>query len=93
MGTRRLALIFAALAGLAAPGPARAEARMNFVGPKSIYAKVGLRTGDVVINVDGRVPKSGVEVGQMIHERVGDGKAHKILVRRSGEHITLEFGR
>lgn len=93
MGTRRIAVIFAALACLAAPAGARAEARMNFVGPKSIYAKVGLRSGDIVVNIDGVVPKSGIEVGQLVHERIGDGKAHKILVRRGAENVTLEFGR
>lgn len=92
MGTRRLALALASLAVLAAPALARAEARMNFVGPKSIYAKVGLRSGDIVINIDGQVPKSGVEVGQLVHERVDDGRAHKILIRRDGAHVTLEFG-
>lgn len=90
MGTRALLIAAALVAAL--PAAARAEARMNFIGPKSVYAKIGMRTGDIVVNIDGVVPKSGVEVGQLIYARVGDGKAHKALIRRGAEFITLEFG-
>lgn len=91
MGNRRIAVVLAALAVMA-PALALAEARMNFVGPKSAYAKAGLRTGDVVINVDGTVPKSGADVGTLVLGRMGDGKKHTILVRRNGANVTLEFG-
>lgn len=79
-----------ALTGLAA-ADAWAGAKMTFVGPKSLYAKVGLRTDDEVVNIDGKAPKTASEVGQLIYQLHGDGKTHSILVIRNGAHVDLTF--
>lgn len=68
-----------------------AGAKMAFVGPKSLYAKVGLRTDDEVLSIDGKVPTSASEVGQTLYALHGDGKVHHIKVLRNGAHEDLTF--
>jgi membrane-associated protease RseP (regulator of RpoE activity) len=87
----RNVLFFSALLLIAAPAFAEMGARLNFVGPKSVYAKVGLKSGDQVVDLDGSAPKSGAEVGEYIYARYGDGKDHVIHVLRDGKKVTLKF--
>lgn len=64
-----------------------AGAKMNFVGPKSRYAAVGLQSGDIVVSIDGIAPKTASDVGTLLAERVGDGRKHKIqIIRQRKEH-------
>jgi S1-C subfamily serine protease len=86
---KRLVLVTALTVFLA--GEAWAGARMNFVGPKSRYAKVGLQSNDIVVNIDGIEPKTASDVGTLIFERLGDGKTHEIKVIRAGKEKTLRF--
>ena len=76
---------------LVSAAPAWAGARMAFVGPKSVYAKAGLRTDDEVVDIDGKAPTSAGEVGQFIYAVRGDGKTHHIRVLRNGGTIELKF--
>ncbi len=78
---------------VAVPLSAWGDARMTFVGEKSTYAEVGLRTGDIVLNVDGKVPASAGEVSNLIFAALRRPGVHKIEIRRGGEFMTLTFGK
>ncbi len=64
---------------------------MHFVGPKSIYAKAGLQSGDEVVSIDGKPVKSTGDVGALLNGRVGSGKTYTMEVVRGGKPWTLTF--
>lgn len=68
-------------------------ARLNFVGPKSVYARVGLQANDIVTSIDGKVLASGAEVAQTLHAAYGDGHVHEIKLIRNGKDKTIRFGK
>lgn len=88
---RKLWIIAVLIFAMATPALAEMAARLNFVGPKSVYAKVGLQSGDEVVDIDGEVPKSAGDVGAMIYGRTGDGKKHTMNIVRNGKKVALKF--
>ncbi len=68
-----------------------ADARLRIVGPKSVYAKVGLKSGDVIVTIDGKEVQSASEASQTLYQKSGDGKRHHMEVRRSGKIIDINF--
>ena len=65
---------------------------LNFVGPNSMYAKIGLQSGDQVVSVDGVAPKGAGDVGQFLYGIRGDGKRHLIQIIRDGKEKKLVVG-
>ena len=65
---------------------------LNFVGPNSMYAKIGLQSGDQVVSVDGVAPKGAGDVGQFLYGIRGDGRRHLIQIIRDGKEKKLVVG-
>lgn len=74
-----------------AQGATQHNAIFRFVGEKSVYYKVGIRSGDTILSVDGISPRSAAEAGQLISTRRGDGKRHTMRLLRGGKILMIEF--
>jgi S1-C subfamily serine protease len=87
-----LAAVAPALAQFEPPAKeAKGGAVLRVIGPKSIYAKAGLISDDQVISIDNLPITSAGEVGRLLYEKVGDGKSHRMLIRRDGAEKVLTF--
>ena len=81
------AFLLSATASLADSG----GARLHHVGPKSVYAKVGLQSGDIVKAIDGQKVQSNEHATMLLYSLAGDGESHTIEVLRKGEHEEIIY--
>ena len=70
---------------------AAGEARLFFVGPSSIYAQAGLKSGDVVQRIDGKPVNSVGELSEKLYKLVGSGHPHQMQIIREGKVRKLKF--
>ena len=66
-------------------------ARLHHVGANSVYAKVGLQSGDIIKAIDGQKVQSNEHATMLLYGLAGDGETHTIEVLRKGEHKEISY--
>ena len=60
------------------------------IKPNSIFRKMGLRNGDVIMGVDENDVKS-VDDAMKLYENIKSSSSAKLQIRRRGRTITMEY--
>ena len=66
-------------------------ARLHHVGPNSVYAQVGLQSGDIIKAIDGETVTSNGHAAALLYGKANDGEEHTIEVMRDEELIEIVF--
>ena len=84
-----LAVIVFVLIGLywGFPNPSQPEDRVGMVQPKTEAARIGLKAGDRILEIDGVKITHGKQMTDIIHSR--PGQRIKLLVSRNGDKLTI----
>ncbi len=67
-----------------------AGARIDVVAPGTVFAKAGLRNGDVITSVDGQ-PLTSIDDAAELYIRAGSAKAANVQLLRAGKPMTLRL--
>jgi S1-C subfamily serine protease len=63
-------------------------AKLDTIAPDSLFAKAGLRAGDVIASVDGQ-PLRSLDDAASLYARAGGVKSLTLAVIRAGKPLTL----
>jgi len=67
-----------------------AGARLDMVAPGSVFAKAGLRSGDVITAVDGQ-PMKSIDDAADLYIRAGSARTANLQLLRAGKPMTLRL--
>ena len=69
------------------PITGKATNRVYLVQPDSLAQKAGLRTGDLIVKIDGQVTQTGGQVVEIIHR--SPNKLLELFIKRNGKMIVI----
>lgn len=64
------------------------EYRVAEVFPNTVYSKLGIKSGDTLLSIDGK-PVQTMSDAIVMPQRISSGDFNQILVRRKGKNILL----
>jgi len=67
-----------------------AGTRIDVVAPGTVFAKAGLRNGDVITSVDGQ-PLTSIDDAAELYIRAGSARTAKVQLLRAGKPMTLRL--